>query len=159
MWETWVRSLGWEDPCRRKRLPTPVFWPGEFHRQRSMTGYIVHGVAKSYNWATFTSFHFPYPHYYVYSFPFSHLSLWCHEISSPSRWKPRGLQSYFLIQSIHKLYWLHLQNVLQPILTISTFLKQWLPLHKNYTESLLIHPLSHRAPWRSPYTQELKEPF
>ena len=48
MWETWVRSLGWEDPCRRKRLPTPVFWPGEFHRQRSMTGYIVHGVAKSH---------------------------------------------------------------------------------------------------------------
>ena len=30
MWETWVRSLGWEDPRRRERLPTPVFWPGEF---------------------------------------------------------------------------------------------------------------------------------
>ena len=29
MWETWVRSLGWEDPWRRERLPTPVFWPGE----------------------------------------------------------------------------------------------------------------------------------
>ena len=27
MWETWVRSLGWEDPWRRERLPTPVFWP------------------------------------------------------------------------------------------------------------------------------------
>ena len=27
MWETWVRSLGWEAPL----LPTPVFWPGEFH--------------------------------------------------------------------------------------------------------------------------------
>jgi len=27
MWETWVQSLGW----RRERLPTPVFWPGEFH--------------------------------------------------------------------------------------------------------------------------------
>ena len=26
MWDTWVRSLGW-----RKRLPTPVFWPGVFH--------------------------------------------------------------------------------------------------------------------------------
>ena len=23
--------LGWEDPWRRKRLPTPVFWPREFH--------------------------------------------------------------------------------------------------------------------------------
>jgi len=28
---TWVQSLGWEDPWRRERLPTPVFWPGEFH--------------------------------------------------------------------------------------------------------------------------------
>ena len=27
MWETWVQSLGWI----RKKLPTPVFWPGEFH--------------------------------------------------------------------------------------------------------------------------------
>ena len=27
MWETWVQSLGW----RRERLPTAVFWPGEFH--------------------------------------------------------------------------------------------------------------------------------
>ena len=27
--ETWVLSLGWEDPMRR--LTTPVFWPGEFH--------------------------------------------------------------------------------------------------------------------------------
>ena len=31
MWETWVQSLGWEDPLRRERLPTPVFWPREFH--------------------------------------------------------------------------------------------------------------------------------
>ena len=31
MWETWVRSLGWEDPLEKGRLPTPVFWPGEFH--------------------------------------------------------------------------------------------------------------------------------
>ena len=31
MRETLVRSLGWEDPQRRERLPIPVFWPGEFH--------------------------------------------------------------------------------------------------------------------------------
>ena len=29
MWETWVRSLGWEDPWRRAREPTPAFLPGE----------------------------------------------------------------------------------------------------------------------------------
>ena len=31
MWETWARSLGWEDPLEKGILPTPVFWPGEFH--------------------------------------------------------------------------------------------------------------------------------
>ena len=32
MWETWVQSLGWEDPLEKgKRLPTPVFLPREFH--------------------------------------------------------------------------------------------------------------------------------
>ena len=32
MWETWVRSLGWEDPLEKgKATPIPVFWPGEFH--------------------------------------------------------------------------------------------------------------------------------
>ena len=29
--ETWVRSLGWENPLERERLPMPVFWPREFH--------------------------------------------------------------------------------------------------------------------------------
>ena len=29
IWETWVSSLGWEDPLEREKLPTPVFWPGE----------------------------------------------------------------------------------------------------------------------------------
>ena len=32
MWETWVQSLGWEDPLEKGRIPTPLFWPGEFHR-------------------------------------------------------------------------------------------------------------------------------
>ena len=31
MWETWVWSLGWEEPLEKVQLPTPVFWPGEFH--------------------------------------------------------------------------------------------------------------------------------
>ena len=38
MWETgfdpWVGKIPW----RRERLPTPVFWPGEFY---------IHGVGKS----------------------------------------------------------------------------------------------------------------
>ena len=32
MRETWVQSLGWEDPLEKgKSLPTSIFWPGEFH--------------------------------------------------------------------------------------------------------------------------------
>ena len=46
MQETWVRSLGWENPCRREWQPTPVFLPGESHGQKSLVGYIVHGVAR-----------------------------------------------------------------------------------------------------------------
>ena len=37
MQETWVRSLGWEDPLE-KLTATPVFWPGEFHRLYSPWG-------------------------------------------------------------------------------------------------------------------------
>ena len=32
--------------CRRKWQPTPVFLPGESYGQRSLAGYIVHGVSK-----------------------------------------------------------------------------------------------------------------
>ena len=31
MRETWVQSLGWEEPLEKEQLPTLVFWPGEFH--------------------------------------------------------------------------------------------------------------------------------
>ena len=39
MQETWVQSLGQEDPLEKKWLPTPVFLPGEFHGQRSLASY------------------------------------------------------------------------------------------------------------------------
>ena len=47
MWKTWVQSLGQEDPLEREQQPTAVFSPGEFHEQRSLAGYTVHGVAES----------------------------------------------------------------------------------------------------------------
>ena len=44
MWETWIRSLGQEDPLeRREWLPTPVRLPGEFHGQRSLVGFSPRG--------------------------------------------------------------------------------------------------------------------
>ena len=41
MQETWVWSLPWvgKIPWRRAWQPTPVFLPGESHRQRSLVGY------------------------------------------------------------------------------------------------------------------------
>ena len=36
MQETWGRSLGQEDPWRRKWQPTPVLLPGKSHGQRSL---------------------------------------------------------------------------------------------------------------------------
>ena len=39
MQETWVWSLGGKIPWRREKLPTPVFWPGEFHGLYSPWGH------------------------------------------------------------------------------------------------------------------------
>ena len=44
IWETWVPSLGWEDPWRKAWQPTPVFLPGESHGQRSLAGYSPWGL-------------------------------------------------------------------------------------------------------------------
>ena len=40
MQETWVHSLGQEDPLEKGWQPTPVFLPGEFHGQRSLAGVV-----------------------------------------------------------------------------------------------------------------------
>ena len=50
--ETWVRSLGWEDPLEKwmathSRQPTLVFLPGEFHGQRTLVGYNPWGLKES----------------------------------------------------------------------------------------------------------------
>ena len=39
MQETCVWSLGWEDPLEKGKLPTPVFWPEEFHGLYSPWGF------------------------------------------------------------------------------------------------------------------------
>ena len=41
MRETWIRSLGWDDPLEKRKATTPVFWPGEFHGLS-----IVHGIGE-----------------------------------------------------------------------------------------------------------------
>ena len=44
--DPWVGKI----PCRRERLPAPVFWPGEFH------GLYSHGLEESWTWLS--NFHF-----------------------------------------------------------------------------------------------------
>ena len=41
MQETWVQSLGWEDPLRRERLLTPVFWPGGGRKEWDTTEWLL----------------------------------------------------------------------------------------------------------------------
>ena len=36
--ETWVLSLGWEDPLEKGKATTAVIWPGEFHGLYSSWG-------------------------------------------------------------------------------------------------------------------------
>ena len=39
MWETWVQSLGWEDPQEKGMATHSSILPGEFHGQRSLGDY------------------------------------------------------------------------------------------------------------------------
>ena len=63
MQETWVRSLGWEDPLEKEMATTPVLLPGEFHGQKSLMGYSPWGCKES---DTTEPLHFTSP---VYIFP------------------------------------------------------------------------------------------
>ena len=77
MQETWVRSLGWEDPLEKGKATHPVFWPEEFHWVQSLRWedplekgkatqqvfwpkefhrLYIHRVAKS--WTRLSDFHF-----------------------------------------------------------------------------------------------------
>ena len=46
MQETWVRSLGQEDPLEEEVEPTPVFLLGKSHGQMSLVGYNLWGCKK-----------------------------------------------------------------------------------------------------------------
>ena len=53
MQETWVWSLGWEDPLEKGMAIHSTFLPGEFHRQRSLVGYSPWACKElDGNWAT-----------------------------------------------------------------------------------------------------------
>ena len=35
VWETWIQSLGWEEPVEKGMIPTLVIWAEEFHGQNN----------------------------------------------------------------------------------------------------------------------------
>ena len=47
MQESWVWSLGREDPLEKGSATHSVFWPGEFHGQRSLASYSPWGRTES----------------------------------------------------------------------------------------------------------------
>ena len=44
MQETWIRSLGWEDPLEKETATTSVFLPEKSLGQRSLVGYSPMGL-------------------------------------------------------------------------------------------------------------------
>ena len=61
MQETGVQSLGQEDPLEKEMVTIPVFLPGEFHGQRSLTGYISWSRKESDTTEQLTRFLFQEP--------------------------------------------------------------------------------------------------
>jgi len=47
MQETWVRSLGWEDPLEKEMAIHSSILPGKFHGQRSLVSYSPWGRKES----------------------------------------------------------------------------------------------------------------
>ena len=52
----WVGKIPW----KREWIPTPVFWPGEFHRQRSLAGYGSWGCKGSDTTEQLSHVHLPH---------------------------------------------------------------------------------------------------
>ena len=47
IWETWIQSLGWEDPLEEGTAADSSILPGESPKDRGAWHAAVHGVAKS----------------------------------------------------------------------------------------------------------------
>ena len=50
--ETWVQSLGWEDPLEKEMVTTPVFLPGKSHGLRSLSRLQSMGSIVQPRWIT-----------------------------------------------------------------------------------------------------------
>ena len=105
MRETWVRSLGREDPWRRKSQPTPVLLPGKFHGQRSLVSYSPWDCKES---DKTEKLHFIYMYIYEVGISiFQIRKLKLEEIRSNCykqlKWKTRRKNSLFMRVSVHEI--------------------------------------------------------
>ena len=75
MQETWVQSLGPEDPLEKGMQPTPVSLPGELHGQRSLAGYSSRGRKKSDTAEPLTHTHITWLVFKVGLDPIRHISI------------------------------------------------------------------------------------
>ena len=57
--DPWVGKIPW----RRERLPTPVFWPAEFHGQRRLVGYSLQGRRVRNDWSDLVCTQCSWQHY------------------------------------------------------------------------------------------------
>ena len=108
MLETWVWSLGREDPLEKEMATHPVFLPGRFHGQRNLEGYSPWGH-KELDMIALLSTLFIFTTGSLYLL----ISTYFTPLPSPSLWKPPicflllGMSFHFLLFFRFHIKWDH----------------------------------------------------
>ena len=87
--EAWVPSRVWKMPWSRAWQPTPVFFPAEFHEQRSLVG--CSPITKSWIWLKWPNTYTYIFIIHIYFYLFIYCLLFSCSVMSDSLW-PHGLQ-------------------------------------------------------------------
>ena len=79
MQETWIWSLGQEEPLEKGIATTPLFLPGEFHGQKSLEGYNIwgHKELDTTEWQTLSLSHIhTHTHTHTHIYIYTHIYIW-----------------------------------------------------------------------------------
>ena len=95
----WVRKICW----RRKLLPSPVFWPGEFHVQRSLAGYSPWGHKEL---TRLSDFQFHAFHTIFFIPALSHVQICEIKQSKTEIVNIRYLKPKFIVLEIDSIHWM-----------------------------------------------------